>query len=189
MKITSFKFPEKLAPYRGVIFFAIVLMLSNFFWKYNVIGEEGGSTISFWGMDISAPFIWMARHVALVSVWILHFLGWGVSLDSHNVFRHESGFSVQIIWACTGIKQAYICFCILAFARGPWQKKIWYVPVALLVVYLFNMFRIVFIIGAVDQHPEWFDFLHVKLFKYLFYAVIFGLWVIWEEKIAIKTVK
>lgn len=189
MKPFSLKFPEKLSPYRGVIIFAIVLMISNFFWKYNVFGDEAGSLVTLWGMDISAPFIWMARHVAIVSVSILHFLGWSVSLDSSNVFRHDSGFSVQIIWACTGIKQAYICFCILAFARGPWQKKLWYIPFAILMVYLFNIFRIVFIIGAVDQHPGWFDFLHVKLFKYLFYGIIFGLWVIWEEKIAMKSGK
>ncbi len=189
MNLTSLKLPEKLAPYRGVILFAVVLLLSNWFWKYNVFGDEDGSTVTFWGMDISAPFVWMARHAALVSVAILHFLGWNVSLDVHNIFRHDSGFSVQIVWACTGLKQAYIAFCILLFARGPWRKKLWYIPVALLGVYLFNIFRITFIIAAVDKHPEWFHFLHIRLFKYLFYAVIFGLWVIWEEKIAAKKVK
>jgi len=61
MNLTSLKLPEKLAPYRGVILFAVVLLLSNWFWKYNVFGDEDGSTVTFWGMDISAPFVWMAR--------------------------------------------------------------------------------------------------------------------------------
>lgn len=188
MKIPSFKFPEKLAPYRGVIVFAAVLLLSNWFWKYNVFGDEEGSTVSFWGMDVSAPFVFMARHAAEVAIAILHFLGWNVTLDAANVFHFNSGFNVQVVWACTGLKQAYICFCILIFSRGPWKKKLWYIPLSLIVVYLFNLFRITFILGAVDQHPDWFHFLHIKLFKYLFYAVIFGMWVIWEEKIAaIKT--
>lgn len=189
MKIPSFKLPEKLAPYRGVIGFAVVLLLSNWFWKYNVFGDEEGSSVNFWGMDVSAPFVFMARHAATIAISILQYLGWDISLDTSNVFHFNSGFTVQVVWACTGLKQAYICFCILAFSRGPWQKKLWYIPLALLVVYLFNIFRITFIIAAVDQHPDWFHFLHIRLFKYLFYAIIFGMWVIWEEKIALKKTK
>ncbi len=184
MKIPTFILPPKLAPYRGVIAFTVVLLLSNWFWKYNVFGDEDGHFVSFWGMDVSAPFVFMARHAAVVAITILQFLGWDVTLDANNVFRFSSGFSVQVVWACTGLKQAYICLCILLFSRGPWRKKLWYIPLALFVVYLFNLFRITFILGVVDEHPEWFHFLHIKLFKYLFYAVIFGLWVIWEEKIA-----
>ena len=185
MKIPSLKLPEKLEPYRGVIGFAVVLLLSNWFWKYNVFGDEEGSSVSFWGMDVSAPFVFMAKHSATLAVHILQYLGWKVTLDSLNVFHLATGFTVQVVWACTGLKQAYIAFCILAFSRGPWQKKLWYVPLALLVIYLFNIFRITFIIGACDQHPDWFHFLHIRLFKYLFYAIIFGMWVFWEEKIAV----
>jgi len=189
MKISTFKLPEKLAPYSGIIGFIVVLLLSNWFWKYNVFGDEEGSYVSFWGMDVSAPFVFMARHAADVAISILHFWGWDISLDGSNVFHYNSGFKVQIVWACTGLKQAYICLCILIFSRGPWRKKLWYIPVALFVVYLFNLFRITFILAVVDEHPDWFHFLHIKLFKYLFYAVIFGMWVIWEEKIAIKKKK
>jgi len=45
------KLPEKLEPYRGVLLFAVILMLSNFFWKYNVLGDESNSidsTVTFW---------------------------------------------------------------------------------------------------------------------------------------------
>jgi exosortase/archaeosortase family protein len=186
MKIKFPKLPEKLAPYRGVIGFAIILMVSNVLWKYNVLGDESNTIVTLWGWDISAPFIWMARHVAVVSVAILNFLDFHVTLDSLNVVQHDSGYRIQVIWACSGLKQAYICFCILAFSHGPWLKKLWYVPLSLLVVYLFNIFRITFIIGFVEQHPAAFDFLHLYLFKYLFYGIIFAMWVYWEEKIAVK---
>src|ERR1035437_3108364 len=163
MKRPTLRFPEKLEPFKGVILFGIILMLSNFFWKYDVLGDEAKSVdsmVTFWGFNISAPFIWMAHHVSHVSLMILHFFGSGVVLDPSNILRHQNGHSVQIIWACTGIKQAYICFCILAFSRGPWLKKLWFIPLSLLVVYGFNIFRITFIVACIDNHPNWFEFLH-----------------------------
>lgn len=186
MKKSIFKLPEKLAPYRGVIGFAVILTISNLFWKYNVLGDESNTQVTFWGLDISETFIFMAKHIAQVTATILHFLGWNVSLDSTNMVRHETGNSAQIIWACSGLKQAYIYFCIIAFSRGPWLKKLWYIPLGLLIVYLFNIFRITVIVACIDQHPNWFEFLHLYFFKYLFYGVIFGMWVFWEEKIVQK---
>jgi len=189
MKKSIFKLPEKLAPYRGVIGFAVILTISNLFWKYNVLGDESNTQVTFWGLDISETFIFMAKHVAQVTAAILHFLGWNVSLDSTNMVRHETGNSAQIIWACSGLKQAYIYFCIIAFSRGPWLKKLWYIPLGLLIVYFFNIFRITVIVACIDQHPNWFEFLHLYFFKYLFYGVIFGMWVYWEEKIVGKNKK
>lgn len=192
MQLPKIKIPKKLEPFKGVILFAIILMASNLFWKYNILGDEGfslTSKVSFWGLDISAPFSWMAKHVAEISVSILNFIGSDVILRPANIFTHTTGYSVQIVWACTGLKQMYIFFCIIAFYRGPWLKKLWYIPLGLLVVHLFNIFRITFIIGIVEQHPDWFHFLHIVAFKYAFYLVIFLMWVLWEEKIAGKAIK
>ena len=191
MQLPKIKLPEKFEPFRGVIIFAVVLLLSNFFWKYNVLGDEdtsGDNTVTFWGNDISIPFNWMAHHVAGVCYSILHSLDSAVSLDSvRNVFHYPNSNRVQIVWACTGMKQAYICFCIMAFSRGPWKKKLWYVPLTLLTVYVINIFRISFIVATIENHPGWFTFLHLYLFKYAFYGIIFLMWVFWEEKMVGKT--
>jgi len=189
MKFTTIKFPKKSEPYRGVILFALILMVSNLFWKYNVLGDESAnidSAVTFWGLDISAPFVWGAHNVAHVCKSILNFCGWRVTLESNNSIQHLNGNSVQIIWACTGFKQAYIYFCIIAFYRGPLQKKLWYIPLGLAVVYLFNIFRISVIAAFIENHPTWFVFLHEYFFKYIFYGIIFLMWVLWEEKFAGK---
>lgn len=181
MKLAPFKLPPKLAPYRGVIGFVIILMVSNFIWKYNVLGDETDTQVTFLGLDISAPFIYMARHVAELCTWLLHIIGSNVTLDASNTLRHDNKVSVQIIWGCTGLKQAYIFFCIIAFSRGPWTKKLWYIPLGLIVVYAFNIFRITFIIAFIENHHNTFDLLHFYIFKYLFYMIIFAMWVYWEE--------
>lgn len=182
-------FPEKLAPFKGIILFAVILMLSNYFWKYNILGDEASglnSIITFWGINISAPFIWMAKHVAHASETILQTLGYNVRLKPDNILGFANGNSVQIIWACTGLKQAYIFICIIAFNRGPWIKKLWFIPLGLLLVYLFNIFRIACITACIEHHPDWFHILHLYIFKYAFYALIFIIWVWWEEKLAGK---
>ena len=43
--------------------------------------------------------------------------------------------------------------------------------------------RIAAIALLIEHHPTWFHTLHDYLFKYLFYAMLFGLWVLFVEKI------
>lgn len=189
MKTLTFDYQKKLEPIRGVFLFFLILLIANIFWKYDVLGEESTdvtSKVTFWGCNISAPFVWMSYHVAHVTASVLQFFGSRVSIVPTNILRYSNGNSVQVIWACTGIKQAYICFCILAFSRGPWSKKLWYIPLCLLVVYLFNIFRIACIVGCIHFHPNWFEPLHLYAFKYVFYGVIFLMWAFWEEKFALK---
>ncbi|MGC3979621.1 MAG: exosortase/archaeosortase family protein [Paludibacteraceae bacterium] len=182
------QFPNTLKPYKGVIFFVIALLSAHFFWKFTVIGDESGDRIIFLGLlDISQPFIFMAEHVANICYSILKFIGFNINLLPNNILRFENGHGVQVVWACTGIKQAFIFTMILAFARGCWKYKLWYIPFGLICIYLFNIFRIVFITSFVEKHPEWFDLLHEHLLKYLFYIMIFFIWVYWEEKLADKS--
>lgn len=186
MAPTTFDFQKKLEPIRGVLIFFITLLVANLFWKYNVLGDESptvDSMVTFWGFNISAPFVWMAHHVAHATIAFLHFFGSSATLTDTNNIQFANGNSVRIIWACTGMKQAYICFCIIAFSRGPWRKKAWFIPLSLLLVYAFNIFRIAFIVACIQNHPNWFHFLHVHVFKYIFYGIIFLMWVYWEEMI------
>ncbi|MCE5331405.1 MAG: exosortase/archaeosortase family protein [Bacteroidales bacterium] len=180
------KLPAKIAPYSGVIYFVVILVASHFFWKFTVLGDESDTLVTFFGLDISAPFNYLASHVARVTADLLQTLGFSVQLEPNNMLHHENNTAVRIVWACTGLKQAYIFICIIAFYRGPIIRKLWYIPAGLVVVYLFNIFRIAAITAIIEQHPGWFDILHEHLFKYLFYVVIFGMWVLWEEKISRK---
>ena len=115
-------FPEKLKPYKGIIFFVVALLAANYFWKFTISGDEDGSIqVMFLGLNISQPFIFMASHIAKVTHAILDFFGYHNTLYSNNVIRHENHNSVWIVWACTGLKQTFIFTVILLFARGSWK--------------------------------------------------------------------
>jgi len=185
-KMKKLSLPPKLQKYQGVLYFLVVLLASHFFWKYTMKGDESDDVVTFFGIDLSPVFEAASTHVAIATAYFLDMAGFDVTLNSDNVIRHTNGNAVKIVWACTGLKQAYIFFCIIAFYAGPWQKKLWYIPAGLVVVYLFNIFRITYISGAMKEHPEQFDLLHLYVFKYLYYGVIFLMWVLWEERIKNK---
>ena len=158
--------------------------MSHFFWKFTVLGDETDRFVTFFGMDISAPFIAMSGHVAFMVSKLLDFMNFPVELTPNNIIRHDNGIAVMIVWSCTGLKQAYIFTCIILFYKGPFLKKLWFIPLGLVFVYLFNIVRIAAISAFIKTNPEWFYILHEHVFKYLFYAMIFGLWVVWEEWIS-----
>ena len=110
-----FKIPESIEPYSGIIYFVVLLMLSHFFWKFTVLGDETETVVTFFGMNISAPFNLMADHVAKVTTRMLEIMGYSISLSADNVVRHDNNVAVHVVWACTGLKQAYIFVCIIAF--------------------------------------------------------------------------
>jgi len=180
-------FVHLLEPFKGIIYFVIILLVSHFFWKYTVTGDESNVLVTFFGMNVSAPFNFMVRHFSYAISGVMHFFGSDV-MQANNVLFFENGNAIGVIWGCTAIKQAYIFFCIIAFTRGSWKNKLWYVPSGLLVVYLFNLFRMTIIVATAKNHIEWFHFLHGFLFKYAFYGVIFLMWLLWDEKIARKKI-
>ncbi|HPW89954.1 MAG TPA: archaeosortase/exosortase family protein [Paludibacteraceae bacterium] len=174
-----------LQPYAGVIRFMIILVVSHFVWKFTVLGDDDASQVTFFGADISAPFVWMSEHVASVVYMFSKWFGYEVERVGDNIVRFANGNGSRIVWSCTGIKQAYIFFCIILFSRGPWKHKIWFIPLGILVCYVVNIIRITGLNLIVYNHREWFDFLHEHLFKYIYYGILFLLWMWWEEKFAL----
>ena len=192
MKSRSLK--QLFEPYTDVIIFMVTLLAANYFWKFTVSGDENGDLVTWFGLDITAPFEFMACHIASVVYWLVSlFRDTAFMTDPHTI-HFTSGSGTTIIWGCTALKQSFIWFWLIATVR-PWNfqlstinyqlSKLWYIPLGWLCCYLFNILRIFLIALFIEHHPEWFHLLHDYIFKYLFYAMLFGLWVIFVEKIRV----
>ena len=174
-----------------ILLFVVCLLATNYFWKYTVNGDEGTNVVLWLGRDITAPFEWLSRHVAGVCFWLTDAVVKGLEMfrSVEKGLRFEgpytivfpTGFAYSVVWSCTGLKQSFIWLIIMLFARGPWLRKLWFIPLGWLCIYVFNIFRITLIGLLCMNHPTMFDFYHTMLFKYLFYAMLFGLWVWWTE--------
>ena len=189
MKFHSLK--QRFEPYLDVIIFMVTLLVVNYTWKYTVLGDEMGDQVTWFGMDITAPFEWMACHVAAVVYWLITLVRDTAHMEGLHTIRFSSGHATTIVWGCSALKQMFIWLWLILTVRSVsketcrrnWLHKLWFIPLGWLCCYLFNILRIFLIALVVEHHPEWFHPLHDYLFKYLFYGMLFGLWVWFVEKI------
>lgn len=189
------KLKSELRPYRDVILFVVAMLAANFFWKLTIHGdEEGFGAVTWLGVDITCWFDAMVRHTTIWAYRLAHLFLPDIYQIGENTIRHASGYGIKVIWGCTPLKQSFIFTCIM-LATGPYfvrihrehrltaLHKLWFLPVGWLLIYGFNILRIVGIVLLTHAHPEWFEVLHFYVFKYLFYGFIFLIWVFWVERI------
>jgi exosortase/archaeosortase family protein len=173
----------KLATFHSVIIFMLVLLCANLLWKAMIYGDDNDTQVMLFNQfDISVPFNFMVVLTTNAVREIVSFFGYNIHHQHFNEIRFANNNFVTIIWGCTAIKQAFIFLCIMLLTPGSRKSKRWYIPMGLVLVFVFNIIRIAALAMIVEQHREYFHLLHEGLFKYLFYAFIFLIWVIWEEK-------
>ena len=171
---------KKLGVYQGIVLFLVVMFASNFFWKLTVSGDENGLEASFLGIDVSPLFGGLCYHLA----WVVHQFYDLIGIPTYlyeTVISHVNGEGVRIVWGCNGVKQSFIFAMILLFARGPMRHKVWFIPLGLLCVYLINVLRLIFLVYIIRDNSDSFEFWHEGVTKYLFYALIFLMWVFWND--------
>lgn len=175
---------KHITPYVDILLFVMALLVANFFWKFTVMGDEGGEQVTWFGIDITAPFDFLAAHIANAVYWAVHLVRDTIHQLPNNILRFDSGSSVRIVWSCTALKQAFIWLIIMLVARGKWLRKLWFIPLGFVAIYLFNILRIALIAMIIEHHPELFELMHSYIFKYLFYLMLFGMWVWWTNSLS-----
>lgn len=176
---------DKLRPFEGVIRFILVLVVTHYFWKFTMAGDESDRVVTFLGVNLTPIFNWSTHFVAEASYRIVQwFTDYVVFYDNSICFTN--GNSVRVVWGCNGLKQLFIFICIMLFSRGPISKKMWYIPIGVVILVIVNLIRVSALALIVQYNRDWFPFFHNYFFKYLFYAIIFLIWVFWEEKIISK---
>ena len=194
MKYSFAHLQSQLRPYRDVIVFVVTLLVANYFWKWPMNGDEHGEQVTWFGLDVTAPFEFMACHIASVVYGLLSLFRDTVYMADEHTIRFASGVGTTIIWGCSGLKQSFIWLCLILTVRPIFKSsnsqilkfsiaKLLYILLGWLCCYVFNILRIFLIALLIEHHPDWFEVLHNYIFKYLFYAMLFGLWVIFVEKI------
>lgn len=87
---------------------------------------------------------------------------------------------------CNGLT-LFALFAIFVLAYpGPWKRKLWFVPLGILCIHLFNVIRIISLTLIVYYYPDpdVLDFNHDFTFQTLVYLFVFLFWYLWAEKIS-----
>lgn len=182
----------RLDPFVDVGVFMIILIIFHFLWK---LLDQNLMAIGF--IDNSASFL--AKIVFDTSEWLVHVFNLDVfSSDEYevmgairkNVFYYaETNGYVYVNRSCSGLKQFYQWTFLMLLYPGPWKKKIWFIPLGLVITHLVNITRIMGMILVTMHMPDKWDMMHDNVFRPLFYVVMFAMWVFWNEKFYLKQAK
>lgn len=191
-KVGIERIKRSLKPYSGIILFLVLLFFFHFSWKIAIDGDHEGDQIFIFGKDCTPAWF------GTVTLWLAQAVHWLVRLfpgsenfmiEGNILYYIGGGFRNHVIWGCTGLKQMFIFSGIMFFYRGPFLKKLWYIPMGCLILTLYNIVRIALISVFTNRHAERFDMLHDGIFRFIYYGIVFLLWLVWEEFIVNKKKK
>jgi len=169
----------KLGPLADVAIFSIIIIFFHFLWWDFGLKSFLSKYVAFQEMEQ-----FMAWQVFLVSSWFdAHILGYEIkTLDTTIYFPDINGY-IAVNGSCSGVKQFYQWTVLMILFPGPWKKKLWYIPLGLLIIHLNNIVRIIILSVVLIHWPDYWHFAHDWILRPFFYVIIFALWVIWVEKI------
>lgn len=180
---------QRFKPLRGIIGFVATMMLANWFWKIFVYDGNYEPDVTFLGLNITHPFFLLQQEIVREVGLIFELFNIPFGLHRGNIFEFGNGQNMEIVWSCTGPKQAFIFSCIMMTSRGPWKHKYWYIPAGWLLIHIINVIRISLVGIVINHNPAAFSVMHDYFFKYIFYLIIFLVWVMWEEYFFKKALK
>ena len=121
---------------------------------------------------------WVGRSAAVLSGSLLEAAGLEPVVDG-RVIRLPSGSGVWVADACTGLVTVGLFVGFVLAYPGSWRRRLLFLPLGVVVIHLANVVRIAFLTWLRDVQPALFDPVHQWGATPFFYAVVFGLWVIW----------
>lgn len=209
------KYFNKLGPIKDIVYFVFLFLFFEFVWKLLVHQGADDSQLIILKYDCTDKIYPICKFTADVTYGVIHTLLGYTSYHIDGLFIYfENALKMKIVWGCTGIKQMILLTFILICSFGPWKKKVYYIPISLIILFLINILRLVitsFLIknGFPDWfipvnesmtglswdnskemywqfYIDWYHFFHDGFFKWIYYdGVMFFLWLYWQEKINI----
>ena len=128
----------------------------------------------------------LCEHIAAASVLMLRLVGFTASIspDSSHLVLMNTVPSVIVGPPCNGLVLYALFGGFVVAYPGPWQRKLWYIPVGVLLIWLLNVLRVAALaVNHYYAHSS-VDFNHHYTFTFVVYAFIFGLWMLWARRLA-----
>jgi exosortase family protein XrtF len=102
--------------------------------------------------------------------------------------KHNSRPIVAVYEGCNGVN-VFIIFVAFIVSFGKWQRAmLWFIPLGLVVIYIFNIARIDGLFLITLYKPSWIYFTHKYLFTAFIYLIVFILWLCWVNFFAIRKI-
>lgn len=166
----------KIHGFKGLILFMVIITI--FHLLYKIVEQE----------IIQLPFIIGILDVLIypllyTTTWVLNNFFGVQSTISKDVLLLPNQFSIQMLPGCSGLQQYFLVLVLFTIYPGPPLSKLWYIPLAFIVIYFLNTIRFIGISLFTSIYPGHFHLVHDWIFRPFIYFIIFLLWIIWDSKI------
>jgi len=167
---------------RGVFWFCLITVLIHVLWRFWVIQLHSFPLYN-WMLAGSDFFI---DQVYKQSTWVITNILHIKITEVNNAFFCQNGAGLLLNDSCSGIKQIMQFAILMLVFPGPWKHKAWFIPLGMFIVHLTNDLRIILLTVVAEYSPANVKYAHDNWLRIMFYVVIFALWLLWVEKIAVK---
>jgi len=115
---------------------------------------------------------------------ILDFSGFDVKTrlneGERDISLLENGKVVlNVFEGCNGINIMILFVAFLVAFSGWTRNMLWFIPVGILLIHIFNIGRIAGLYKIAQDFPDQFYYVHKYLFTSVIYAFVFLLWAVW----------
>jgi len=157
-----------------------IFFLLKFLGLYVLGNVLYGMFVHAWYPGVDPVTAWVTNQTSDV----LTLLGWTTSVEEKTLkatanIMYEGRAILAVFEGCNGLNVMVIYVAFLV-AFGPYTKRLlWFIPMGLLLVHVFNIGRIFLLFFVSIQLPRFMYFTHKFFFTAILYIVIFILWVVW----------
>jgi len=171
------KFDMLNSQYKIVVVFiikAILLYVAWFVFNDFIIAKSGVND-------------WLNHRVAIDASLFLKIFGYNTSIEQGN---HQFLIDINTLRMvgvgnpCNGLELfALFAGFVLCFPGGA-KKKLWFIPLGIIIIHISNFIRAASLALIQFYNPEYLEFNHHYTFVVIVYGIIFGLWIIWVNRLA-----
>ena len=165
--------------FRQVFWFAVISLAIHFAYRFWT------KSLFYWPIQAGMHDLHqlMTRWVFYQSVWVdQHLLNIPLRIAGLTMY-FDNGSWITINESCAGDKQILQFMLLLMIYPGSWKKKLWFIPMGIVIVHFTNILRIVLLSVVSSTRPEYWHIAHDTVLRGMFYVVILILWIIWVEQI------
>jgi len=171
----------KIKNYKDIFYFLLIVFVMHIVWKAWAFFFNH----EIFGYPVLAELTkLMIKMLKSQSAWILNHIFNEPTVIKGDFLIFDNFSRIGVTYGCSGLKQFYQFSGLIILFYGSWKKKIWYIPLGILILHITNLFRIFTLSLVVIYHLDRFSSLHDWFFRPLFYIIMFLLWVWWVERLA-----
>jgi exosortase family protein XrtF len=163
---------------------AILFFLLKFIGLYIVLNTIYGAWVGYYA-PLPDPITKMVTHhtAALLSVTQSN-VSVGEAINSPNVpLRQDNDTIVSVFEGCNSLNVMIVFISFIVAFTGTWKKTLVFSLIGIVLIYVFNLFRVGLLFYIAKYWPNNLYFFHKYLFTGLLYAMVFFLWYLWVKKI------